>query len=147
MAMFEEFKKSIFGPTDDELDDGLDYVEYPDEQPVAEEPKPRAAVRKPAAAPRAASGVNAEVVLVKPEKFDEATSIGQNLNEHRGVVLNLENCSKEDSRRLVDFLSGVAFANHGSIKRIATSTFLITTPNIALQGEEPEEDGGALYIN
>lgn len=146
--MFEEFKKSIFGPNDDELDDGLDYVEYPDEQPVVvEEPKSRALVRKPAAAPRAASTANAEVVLVKPEKFDEATSIGQNLNEHRGVVLNLENCSKEDSRRLVDFLSGVAFANHGSIKRIATSTFLITTPNIALQGEEPEEDGGALYIN
>lgn len=147
MAMFEEFKKSIFGPNDDELDDGLDYVEYPDEQPVVEEPKPRAAIRKPATAPRAVSGANAEVVLVKPEKFDEATAIGQNLNEHRGVVLNLENCSKEDSRRLVDFLSGVAFANHGSIKRIATSTFLITTPNIALQGEEPEEDGGALYIN
>ena len=67
-----------------------------------------------------------QVVLVKPERFDDAVSIADHLNEKRTVVLNLEHTNKDVSRRLVDFLSGVAYANDGKIKRVANSTFIIT---------------------
>ena len=50
------------------------------------------------------------VVLVKPERFDDARSIADHLNAKRTVVLNLEQTSKDVSRRLIDFLSGVAYA-------------------------------------
>ena len=37
------------------------------------------------------------------------------------------------SRRLVDFLSGVAYANNGQIKRVANSTFIITPYNVDIK--------------
>lgn len=48
-----------------------------------------------------------QVVLVKPERFDDAAAIADQLNAKRTVVLNLESTNKEVSRRLIDFLSGV----------------------------------------
>ena len=77
-----------------------------------------------------------KVVLVKPERFDDASGIADHLNAKRTVVLNLENTNKEISRRLVDFLSGVAYANNGQIKRVAASTFIITPYNVDIMGED-----------
>ncbi len=80
-----------------------------------------------------------QVVLVKPERFDEATAIADHLNEKKTVVLNLEAANKELSRRLLDFLSGVAYANDGQIKRVANSTYMITPFNVDLMGELMDE--------
>ena len=66
-----------------------------------------------------------QVVLVKPEKFDDARPVADHLNSKHTVVLNLEATNKEVSRRLIDFLSGVAYANNGQIKRVANSTLLL----------------------
>ena len=73
-----------------------------------------------------------QVVLVKPEGFEEAAAIADNLNERRTVVLNLESANREIARRLLDFLSGVAYANNGQIKRVANSTYIITPYNVML---------------
>ena len=42
-------------------------------------------------------------------------------------------------RRLIDFLSGVAYANNGQIKRVATSTFIITPYNVDIMGDLLDE--------
>ena len=76
-----------------------------------------------------------QVVLVKPERFEDASAIADQLNAKHTVVLNLESTGKEISRRLVDFLSGVAYANNGQIKRVATSTFIITPYNVDIMGD------------
>ena len=64
------------------------------------------------------------------------------------MVLNLENTEKEVSRRIVDFLSGVAYANNGKIKRIATGTFIITPYNVDLTGDDvlDELESNGLYF-
>ncbi len=80
-----------------------------------------------------------QVVLSKPEKFDEVSAIADNLNEKRTVVLNLESVNKETARRLIDFLSGVAYANNGQLKRVANSTFIITPYNVDVMGDLMEE--------
>ena len=80
-----------------------------------------------------------KVVLVKPEHFEDASTIADHLNNKRTVVLNLESTNKEVSRRLVDFLSGVAYANNGQIKRVATSTFIITPYNVDIMGDLLDE--------
>ena len=80
-----------------------------------------------------------QVILVKPERFDDASSIADHLNEKRTVVLNLESTNKDVSRRLVDFLSGVAYANNGQIKRVANSTFIITPYNVDIMGDLLDE--------
>ena len=88
-----------------------------------------------------------KVVLVKPERFEDASTIADHLNNKRTVVLNLESTNKEGSRRLVDFLSGVAYANNGQIKRVANSTFIITPYNVDIMGDllDELENNGAFY--
>ena len=76
-----------------------------------------------------------QVVLVKPERFEDASAIADQLNAKHMVVLNLESTGKEISRRLIDFLSGVAYANNGQIKRVANSTFIITPYNVDIMGD------------
>ena len=76
-----------------------------------------------------------QVVLVKPERCEDASAIADQLNAKHTVVLNLESTGKEISRRLIDFLSGVAYANNGQIKRVATSTFIITPYNVDIMGD------------
>ncbi|MGD9559650.1 MAG: cell division protein SepF [Oscillospiraceae bacterium] len=80
-----------------------------------------------------------QVVLVKPERFDDASAVADHLNMRRTVVLNLESTNKEVSRRLVDFLSGVAYANNGQIKRVANNTFIITPYNVDIVGDILDE--------
>ncbi|MGN0557200.1 MAG: cell division protein SepF [Acutalibacteraceae bacterium] len=89
-----------------------------------------------------------QVVLVKPESFQDATSIADHLNQKRTVVLNLESTNKEISRRLVDFLSGVAYANQGQLKRVANSTFIVTPFNVDIMGDLllDELENSGLYL-
>ena len=54
-------------------------------------------------------------------------------------MLNLESTSKDIARRLIDFLSGVAYANNGQIKRVAASTFIITPYNVDIMGDLLDE--------
>ncbi len=90
-----------------------------------------------------------QVVLFKPTSFGEETrAIADELIERHTVVLNLEKTEKDVSRRVVDFLSGVAYANNGKIKRIATNTFIITPYNVDLTGEDvlDELENSGLYF-
>ena len=80
-----------------------------------------------------------QVVLVKPERYEEAAQIADNLNERRTVVLNLESTNRDIARRLLDFLSGVAYANNGQIKRVANSTYIITPYNVDVMGDLIDE--------
>ena len=80
-----------------------------------------------------------QVVLVKPERFDDARPVADHLNSKHTVVLNLESTNKDVSRRLIDFLSGVAYANNGQIKRVANSTYIITPYNVNIMGDLLDE--------
>ncbi len=88
-----------------------------------------------------------QVVLVKPERFDNAPEIADHLRDKRTVVLNLESTNKEIARRLVDFLSGVAYAQDGKIKRVANSTYIITPYNVDILGDLIDElENNGLYF-
>jgi cell division inhibitor SepF len=80
-----------------------------------------------------------QVVLVKPERFEDASGIADHLNAKRTIVLNLESANKDVTRRLIDFLSGVAYANNGQIKRVANSTYIITPYNVGIMGDLLDE--------
>ena len=88
-----------------------------------------------------------QVVLVKPDRFDAAPEIADHLRDKRTVVLNLESANKEIARRLVDFLSGVAYAQDGKIKRVANSTYIITPYNVDIMGDLIDElENNGLYF-
>jgi len=156
MGFFNEIKK-LARPYDDEDD------EFEDFTPRASEKIP--VTPKPSAAPGARSYGLADdrrnsnkvvnihattqlsVVLVKPERFENATEIADHLREKRTVVLNLEQTNKDIGRRLLDFLSGVAYAQEGKIKKVAVNTFLITPYNVDLLGDLIDElENNGLYF-
>lgn len=139
-------------PDDDDYDDDYDYEKESEtdyasnkraakEAPMAENPyasEPEV-VKRSNKVVNIAATTQLSVVLVKPERFDDASSIADHLNDKRTVVLNLESTNKDVSRRLVDFLSGVAYANRGQIKRVANSTFIITPYNVDFVGDLLDE--------
>ena len=88
-----------------------------------------------------------KVVLVKPERFENASEIADHLKEKRTVVLNLESTNKEIARRLLDFLSGVAYAGEGKIKKVAANTYIITPYSVDIMGDLIDElENNGLYF-
>ena len=88
-----------------------------------------------------------KVVLVKPERFENASEIADHLKEKRTVVLNLECTNKDVARRLIDFLSGVAYAGEGKIKKVAANTYIITPYSVDIMGDLIDElENNGLYF-
>ncbi|MBQ7131531.1 MAG: cell division protein SepF [Oscillospiraceae bacterium] len=77
-----------------------------------------------------------QVILVKPEQFSDTKQIADHLNSKKTIVLNLESTTPDVTRRIIDFLGGVAYANGGNIKPVANNTFIITPYNVGFVGEE-----------
>lgn len=136
MGFMEKVKNMLTVPDDEEYeDDEMDIISKREEKAAASSESSRRNNK----VVNIHATTQLQVVLVKPERFDDASSIADHLNEKRTVVLNLESTNKDVSRRLVDFLSGVAYANNGQIKRVANSTFIITPYNVDIMGDLLDE--------
>lgn len=166
---FMDIVKNLTRPYDEDEEDFMDEAEVvPEEErsrpnpfasfgakPVeVNEPAPAAAPVRPFR-PREGKVVNIgggtagqmQVVLVKPERFETAAEIADHLAEKRAVLVNLETTPKEVTRRLVDFLSGVAYAMHGKVKKIAANTYIITPPSVDLLGDLMDElENSGMYF-
>lgn len=78
-----------------------------------------------------------QVVVFRPDRFsDETRTIADELIRQHTIVLNLENANKDNSRRIIDFMSGAAYATGGKIKRVATSTFLVIPNTVHMTGDD-----------
>ncbi|MBQ9968432.1 MAG: cell division protein SepF, partial [Oscillospiraceae bacterium] len=73
-----------------------------------------------------ALGNGRKMVVVKPDRFEQVEEIGKKLQEGCTVIVNLEVASKDIARRIVDFLSGCAYALNGGIEKAATLTYVVT---------------------
>ena len=164
MGIFDEFKRLAHPYEDEDEDDYDDFDVSP--RPVERRERAERADRAPrdsgyssynAPAPeddrrsnkvvniRAATQL--QVVLVKPERFEDASSITDHLREKRTVVLNLESTNGEIARRLLDFLAGVSYAQEGKIKKVAISTYIITPYNVDILGDLIDElENNGLYF-
>lgn len=152
MSMKDFFKKMVNVPGEDEYEE--DY--YEEEEPsffdeedvdISSNSKPKKDVTSffGKSSSNNSKVVNmpssaVQVVLVKPTRFEDAPSIADHLNQRKTVVLNLEAANRETCRRLIDFLSGTAYATRGSIKKVANSTYIITPANVDVLGELIEGD-------
>ena len=90
-----------------------------------------------------------KVILVKPERFcEDVKNIADELLRKNTIVLNLEKVIKSESIRMIDFLSGVAYANGGQIKNVSADTFVITPCNVDLEGNDfvGELEGQGIYF-
>ncbi len=83
------------------------------------------------------------VVLVQPEKFDCATPIADHLLNGDAVILNCESTDKDVARRVVDFLSGCAYALKGDIRKAANNVYILVPRDVGVDSaEEDEKESG-----
>ena len=161
MGFLDEFKR-LAHPYEDEDDEEFEDGYEPSPRPVERRERERSVRSEPSYTSPAMDELEArrsnkvvniraatqlQVVLVKPERFENASEIADHLREKRTVVLNLESTNKEIARRLLDFLSGVAYANEGKIKKVAISTYIITPYNVDILGDLIDElENNGLYF-
>ena len=160
MRIFDEMKK-IFNPYEDEDDyeEGFDdqdvspFVDDRDRRSDRDRDRDRDRRNTSSFDERRNKVVNIaattqlKVVLVKPERFEMASEIADHLKEKRTVVINLESTHKDIARRLIDFLSGVAYASEWRIKKIAANTYIITPYHVEMVGDLLDElENNGLYF-
>ena len=150
MSLLDDFKRMIH-PVSDE-DDDYD-VDFDDQDSPFVDERPRMERDRSPVDSRRGKVVNIhattqlKVVLVKPERFENASEIADHLKEKRTVVINLESTHKDIARRLIDFLSGVAYASEGRIKKIAANTYIITPYHVEMVGDLLDElENNGLYF-
>ncbi len=155
--------KNFINGTDDnyiESDDASfeDDFDFAPSAPVAEEPaeKPQAKskfniksektqasnVVNLASSKPAGTAPKPHVVFQKIDRFEEVAEVADILNQKRIVILNLETCPNDVSQRIIDFLYGVAYANHGEFKKVAGRAYIITPNNVPVSGELIDELAG-----
>lgn len=140
MGLWDKIKDIMTIPEDDEFENET-VNEEPEEkvarENVAVKREPRI-IKSRTASTQAPHQV--QVVLVKPDRFDDMPSVADHLNAGKTVVLNLEDASSEVARRMVDFLSGATYANGGNMKKVAKNTFLIAAHGVGVAGEVSLDD-------
>ena len=145
MSIIDELKKWTH-PYEDEDEEFEDFEEPPHREPAFDDRKTRVEDRRNKVVNIHAT-TQLKVVLVKPERFENASEIADHLKDKRTVVLNLESTNKDIARRLIDFLSGVAYAGEGKIKKVAANTYLITPYSVDIEGDLIDElENNGLYF-
>ena len=145
MGLLDKIKNILTIPEEDEYEEELSEAIAVEEESRKKNAFSEPTVKRTETQPRIIGGGKAktvnfspaqmQVVLVKPERFDDVTAIADHLNDRKSIVLNLESADVETSRRIVDFLSGATYANHGNIKKVSKGTFLIVPNGVDMMGE------------
>lgn len=149
MGIWNNIKNIMTIPEDDEYDE----EQYTAEESVEEEASkkersetPRIIRSRNSQRNTAAAPGSMQVFLARPERFEDVTEIADNLNAGKTAILNLEDAPHDVSRRIVDFLSGVAYANGGNMKKVAKNTFVIVARGVDISGNFPFEEMGDRYM-
>ena len=148
MSLIDELKR-LARPYEDEDEDDYEEDFTPVSSSVKEAPRDRSRDddRRSNKVVNIHTTTQLQVVLVSPSRFENASEIADHLRDKRTVVLNLEQTDKNIARRLIDFLSGVAYANEGTIKKVALSTYIITPYNVEILGDLIDElENNGLYF-
>lgn len=131
-------KKSIFSRLmkSDDYDDDYD-DDYIEERPSSKRSNSTAVSNKvtPMRPSRKANNVSMEVCVIKPASVDDSREICETLLSGRTVILNLEGLDLEVAQRIIDFISGSAFAINGNLQKISNYIFLVTPTNVDISGD------------
>jgi cell division inhibitor SepF len=85
--------------------------------------------------------------LVVPRDFDDAQQIADRFKNATPVIVNLQECENDLSRRLIDFCSGVTYAFDGRLERISERIFLLAPRDVELSSAEAAGIVGKSFFN
>ena len=78
---------------------------------------------------------SSQMVVFEPRSYSESQGIADHLKSGRGCIINLHRVSKDQAKRIIDFLSGVVYAIEGEVQKIGANVFLCTPSNFGVYGE------------
>ena len=133
----EKPKKGIFSrlmKSDDDYDDD-DYIEERSSSKRSNSTAVSNKVTPMRPSNRRANNVSMEVCVIKPASVDDSREICETLLSGRTVILNLEGLDLEIAQRIIDFISGSAFAISGNLQKISNYIFLVTPTNVDISGD------------
>lgn len=73
------------------------------------------------------------VMVVAPSSYDAVEDVANYLKNGRAVITCLDEIDRDLAKRIVDFMSGTAYALDGSIRRISEGIFLFAPPHILVE--------------
>ena len=84
---------------------------------------------------------NLEIVLFKAVTYDDMQEIARTIKDRKIAVVNFEDMDKAVAQRMVDFLSGAAFALDGVPRKVSGGTFIFSSSQVDMSGHIMEGDG------
>ena len=79
--------------------------------------------------------VQGETYTVKAIRFNDIQEVANRFRDGSPVILNTEGCDDEVARRMIDFSSGLCYAMHGKIEKVARGVYLLKP---AARSTQPE---------
>ena len=89
---------------------------------------------------------NGKMILLEPRAYSESQQIADHLKMRNTVVVNLKRVTKDQAKRIIDFLSGTIYAIGGDLQKIGGGIFLCTPNNTNVQGKITEETEKIAHI-
>lgn len=80
-------------------------------------------------------GKSVEMKICKPRNFEQSLSAIDYMVAGRTVILNLEDVDRSICRRIMDFVSGAAYALNLSIKKSSATSYIIAQNEVGVSGE------------
>ena len=135
----------------EEPDDAIGDWQVVDDEPDAPDPRraapvataPATAAKRPEVATSNVrplrSGVDIagdRVSVVQVRVFEDVETIGSRYRQRQPVLFDVSGCSREVGRRAVDFVSGLTYASHGSLRRAAPRAFLLVPDGVDIPLDE-----------
>ena len=76
------------------------------------------------------------VAVVQVLDFDDVEAIGSRYRLRHPVLFDVSACTREVARRTVDFVSGLTYASHGTLRRTAARAFLLVPEGLDIPLDE-----------
>lgn len=83
-----------------------------------------------------------KVVVLQPEKFEDAKDVCDHLKNKKPIVVNLSSVQKELAQRIVDFLSGSVYGLDGNIQKVSNDIFIVAPHNVDIMNYVKEDITG-----
>ncbi|WP_297519134.1 cell division protein SepF [uncultured Clostridium sp.] len=78
---------------------------------------------------------DAKVVITRPTKYDDSVDICTALRNRNIVIINTSALETKVARRLLDFVSGAAYALDGNLDDIETRVYVVSPSNVQVTNE------------
>lgn len=122
-----------------------EYEEYEDIEEVEDSYEPVARTASAPVTPITSSNngkvvsihtaADAKVIITRPTKYDDSVDICSALRNRNIVIINTSALETKVARRLLDFVSGAAYALDGNLDDIETRVYVVSPSNVHVSNE------------